>query len=440
MDGVKDIVPQLLEAIRESYKSNVNRNILLQKLINIIKDNKGDYETLLKVSKEYGIALSDAFKSNVTGDILPDGKMYYNIAERLLNELLRENYDNVAPLCETVQGDLNIQNGINLKAVKPSYKQEKVNGLIDYISGVVYEQREASFLDALITNSKSIVDDSVKENCEFQTRCGMSPVIERSAIGKTCKWCSELAGTYQYPDDVPDDVYKRHANCDCVVVYKPDKHAKDFQDVWSKQWNDKETAQRIEESKRTNLNLRKNTDETRLQIKLNTIFNSGDKLPSYTSLGIGIPENVSEYLKRLENEQYIVGKKGDFPISILPIMSREKDVEFAVISILDKSYLIRGTETETIIPDNLVDELIKHKGTLDYHSHPFSNDIIPSNGDCNTMSILIWQTESYIISENNKVAIFNSKGIIETGLSSEVVDKKNRKDLELLYKDLFGGD
>ena len=266
MDGVKDIVPQLLEAIRESYKSNVNRNILLQKLINIIKDNKGDYETLLKVSKEYGIALSDAFKSNVTGDILPDGKMYYNIAERLLNELLRENYDNVAPLCETVQSELNKQNGINLKAVKPSYKQEKVNGLIDYISGVDYEQREASFLDALITNSKSIVDDSVKENCEFQANCGMSPVIQRITVGKTCKWCANLAGTYQYPNELPDDVYKRHANCDCIVIYKPDKHTKDFQNVWSKKWNDVESRKRIssENKKLEILNLKSNNVIERL--------------------------------------------------------------------------------------------------------------------------------------------------------------------------------
>lgn len=246
MDEVKDIVPQLLEAIVQSYQDNVKRNILLQKMIATIKDGKGDYDLMLKAAKEHGISLSGAFKKNIIEGTLPEGVMYYNIARRLLDNLVRANYENVAPLCVDVQNALNEKNGISLKAVKPSYKADKTKGLIDYISNSsLYSDVEKSFLDALETNSKSIVDDSVRENCEFQAECGMSPVIERYAIGKTCEWCANLAGVYRYPDDVPEEVYHRHANCDCVVIYKPDKHAKDYQDIWSKQWNDKEAMERI---------------------------------------------------------------------------------------------------------------------------------------------------------------------------------------------------
>lgn len=268
----------------------------------------------------------------------------------------------------------------------------------------------------------------------------MSPVIERYAVGKTCEWCANLAGIYQYPDEVPKEVYQRHANCNCIVIYKLDKHAKDFQDVWSKQWNDQDTERRIEYIREKSQSVQRNPEENILQIKLNTIFNGKDKLPSYSSLGIEIPEEVSGYLKKLESVDYIEGEKCSFPISILPIMSREEDVEFAVVSIQEKSYLVKGNKDGTTIPDELAKLLISNKGTIDYHSHPFTNDLIPSLRDCESLKRLPWQNESYLITENGKVTIFNQYGIIETGLNSTAVDNRNRSEIELMYEDLFGGD
>ena len=80
------------------------------------------------------------------------------------------------------------------------------------------------------TFSKNVVDQTIKKNVEFQGKSGLSPKIRRTALGDACEWCQAVAGTYSYPN-VPEDVYRRHANCDCVVEYLDGGK---YQDVWSK--------------------------------------------------------------------------------------------------------------------------------------------------------------------------------------------------------------
>ena len=89
--------------------------------------------------------------------------------------------------------------------------------------------------DGVLTNyMQSYVDDTMKRNAEFQSRAGVSPKIVRKSPTKCCPWCDALVGEYKYPDDVPDDVYRRHDNCNCIVEFFPGDGTK--QDVWTKEW------------------------------------------------------------------------------------------------------------------------------------------------------------------------------------------------------------
>lgn len=89
--------------------------------------------------------------------------------------------------------------------------------------------------DGVITNyMQSFVDDTMKRNAIFQSNAGVSPKIVRRSPGWCCEWCAKLEGTYMYPDDVPDDVYRRHDNCNCIVEFYPADGKK--QDVWTKEW------------------------------------------------------------------------------------------------------------------------------------------------------------------------------------------------------------
>jgi hypothetical protein len=79
----------------------------------------------------------------------------------------------------------------------------------------------------------SVVDDMVKANMDFHHKLGLKPRITRKAAAGCCEWCDALEGEYEYPDDVPDDVFRRHQRCRCTVEYEPSSGRK--QNVWTKQ-------------------------------------------------------------------------------------------------------------------------------------------------------------------------------------------------------------
>lgn len=75
---------------------------------------------------------------------------------------------------------------------------------------------------------------------------------------------------------------------------------------------------------------------------------------------------------------------------------------------------------------------------MDFNSHPYDNDIIPSGSDRNLMKQLkkiTGQQSSKIVTPNGVSAIFNEYGIIETGSVSNLIDENTRR----MYEELFGG-
>lgn len=93
----------------------------------------------------------------------------------------------------------------------------------------------------------SFVDDFMKENAEVRHTAGLKAKVIRTMNKPCCPWCAEVAGTYEYPN-VPKDVYRRHDNCDCTVVYVSEKGR---QDVWSKKWLGEERDKRISETNKS---------------------------------------------------------------------------------------------------------------------------------------------------------------------------------------------
>lgn len=247
---MEDIAPKLLEAITDTYSREAAKNQKIKDILAKIEKGEADYEDLLSYAKELGSCLETAFRVNVSEDVLPDGKMYYNIAERLINPVVKQNYILISKRCEEVQTALNKKAKLGLKGIRPAYNQEKTDSIIDYISSAdTYSQREKSFLQSLSTNAKSVVDDSVRENAEFHYKSGLSPKIIRRTNGTSCKWCQSLAGVYDYSavKDTGNNVFRRHANCDCAVSYDPGNGAKKIQDVWSKTWKNDDRIERIKQ-------------------------------------------------------------------------------------------------------------------------------------------------------------------------------------------------
>ena len=173
---------------------------------------------------------------------------------------------------------------------------------------------------------------------------------------------------------------------------------------------------------------------------LGSTFGLGSESPeSYTDRGIEVPQNVKKWMSKLNHKgDMIVGNKSDFSEKDGSILSKETGVEFARLTVGDNTYLIRGDKSGTDIPPEIFKDLKKNGGTLDFHSHPYDNDIIPSGSDRNLMKQLkkiTGQQSSKIVTPNGISAIFNEYGIIETGSVSNLIDENTRR----MYEELFGG-
>lgn len=230
-----DIAPELYEKLKSEYEKKLQNDKKLRMLQIKINDKTADYADAAEYAERSGRLLSEVIGENISSAILPDGKMYYNIAERTLSPMIDGNYDVVVKACSKVQEQLNENAGIGMKAVVPQQNTDRRDGIIEMVTKAdLFDDVAEELKDVIINIAQSVCDDFVRENADFQYKSGMSPKIVRKSSGRCCEWCKALVGTYDY-EDVEDgsDVFRRHNRCRCTVEYIPNKHER--QNVWTKE-------------------------------------------------------------------------------------------------------------------------------------------------------------------------------------------------------------
>lgn len=241
---VEDIVPSLLKKIKSEFEGARLDSEVLKDLLSKLHHNKASYLDANQYAIEIGEILSKALGASLTNETLPDGKMYYNIAQRVLTDVLGRNHELVSDYTEQVQKNLNSEAKIGLAAQVPELNQDRIDGLVNRLASEESFDDVKWLLDDPIVNfSQSIVDDSIRTNVEFHHKVGLSPKIVRRVVGHPCKWCKSLEGSYNYPE-VPKDIYRRHGNCRCTVDYHPGNGKK--QNVHTKRWAESQKSAKIE--------------------------------------------------------------------------------------------------------------------------------------------------------------------------------------------------
>ena len=234
-----DIAPYLLEEIQKEFDSLYRKNKKIQKLLEIINSGKGTYEEANEYAIEVGEILAKCYSDCITEEILPDAKMYYNIAKRTIEPTMQNNFDLISIVSVSAQEALNQKANIGLAVKYPEINQYKIDSIINKLTSDQFNKVAFILQEPVAHFSQSIVDDTIKANAELHSRSGLHPKITRKVRGGCCKWCMNLAGTYAYPDDVPDDVYRRHDHCRCEVLYDPGE-GKQVQNVHTKSWENQE--------------------------------------------------------------------------------------------------------------------------------------------------------------------------------------------------------
>ena len=229
---VKDIVPELKEQIDARFKSNNLRDRQLLRVSKKIQAGSADLTDAHAYAERLGVNLSDALTGTLTEDKLPNGKLYYNIAERTVIPSLEQNYEMVNEAAAQIQKAIDQRAKIGLGSVRADFPIERIQNLIDKMTAddITYEQVIRWLMEPIINNSEAFTDDYIRANADFRAKAGLRTKITRRVANNCCDWCAAMSGTWVYGSE-PPDIYRRHEFCRCTVTYQSDKIS---QNVWSK--------------------------------------------------------------------------------------------------------------------------------------------------------------------------------------------------------------
>lgn len=249
---MEDVVPALLEQIKREFAEAYETDQEITGIWERIDGEKAAAADIDAYATRTGDLLAEVLHRNISSDTLPDGRMYYNIANRVLSPVLEKNYDLVADVATLVQKQLNERAGIGIRPMRPEINRDRISGLVDLASDAErYDDVSGQVESGVLNYTQSVATDAVHENAEFHYKSGLAPRIVRTAEVGCCQWCQDLAGTYDYSDvrNSGNDVYRRHRNCRCMVEYDPSNGAK-RQNVHTKQYSWKEDNEPLIEQRR----------------------------------------------------------------------------------------------------------------------------------------------------------------------------------------------
>ena len=230
-----DIGVELHDKIKEVFEQKCGKDFKLQGIKAKIESGKATMEDTSVYARRLGENLRKAIESTTKPEDLPDGTMYYNIAESILEPLLRDNYEDINGICSQVQKSLDAKQGIGLQPQKADFPTERVKAAIG--GATVKDTAEHAIL-VLGRTSENITGsfqaDYMEKNAEYRSKAGLTCYIERKDGANCCDWCAKLDGKYKYPGDIPKDVFRRHDNCTCDIGYVCEKGR---QNIHTKQWN-----------------------------------------------------------------------------------------------------------------------------------------------------------------------------------------------------------
>ena len=377
-----DIAPELYGQIQRRFQDKYNKALASNNSIGDLRKKLDAGTATFRDADQYavevGSLLSESMMEVLKLDEMPNGQFYYNIAKRTLGTSLQDAYGLVSSVAAEVQEELNAANGIGLNAITPEANKERINGLVDKAVEASDQKALDKILKSPVENLvMSAVDDTVKANAEYQSKAGLQPIIKRTVLSKCCEWCSALAGTYRYPNDVPKDVYRRHQNCRCTVEYMG---AGKRQDVWSK----KEDVRTKAEAKE----VEKSVIESKIQSPIEGRNNANGKPRAIQHYNAELNNNQRLILDNLPeyDSQYIFPKDSVSMIDLAALTAKTGD-EFAMFTRGSQRLVIRGNSVSVNVNVDKAKEMAENGYKWSGHTHPGVdfNCLMASSGDIDVL-------------------------------------------------------
>lgn len=184
----------------------------LRAVLNRVKKGTADFKDTAAYSTKFAHLLGKTLSDNVL-------EIPTDVRETIATELLRYGYDDLNTVLAEVQTSLDAAAGIHIRPQQAAFPAERVqqyvHSLVDpTVNDNTIQRRARSGSDTI---TKSFHDDYIQKNATFRNDAGLSCYIVREG-SNCCEWCSGVAGKYKFGTQ-PDDIFRRHDNCDCTIIY-----------------------------------------------------------------------------------------------------------------------------------------------------------------------------------------------------------------------------
>ena len=211
--------------VREEAQWCIQSDGMLAEIRKKIKNGNATYADTAAYSNRAGKLLGGVFSRRLP-EIPPEER------EPLCVELLHDRYIDINAAVDAAQRYLDARLGIQIAPQHAPFNSDRAHqiGSATADQTVPEETQQRRARSATETATKAMHDDRMKAESKFRHRAGLDCRIERVAVNGCCPWCSKVAGRYRYGEE-PDDIYRRHDNCDCTVTFE---NGRKRQDVWSK--------------------------------------------------------------------------------------------------------------------------------------------------------------------------------------------------------------
>lgn len=367
---MQDISEKLLEKIQRDFAEKVNKDVFIKAYLRKLRGGTATQEDTSLYARMLGEKLSETLQQDLTQEVLPNGTLYYNIAEKTVKPMMVQNFNDVQDKAAEVQKTLDKMQKIGLKPVKANIPEDRLNGILNGLDGTKREWDEVykAMGEPVANCTQSFFDDFVRANAEFRSRAGYTSIIARVAEAGACKWCKNLAGRYEYP--VKDEmVYHRHDNCRCIVEFFTDKYHQNAHTKKVIYYSDEGRNARIESNNNYKASIVKdwesfNKNRTISRKFTNAHFYTGDKPTAFDNT------KPAPFARQVELAKQTCPEKDRWRV----------DVHSPDDYVKDKLHITVGNSAVAVTPDGDIISVCHNSNDLEARGHDLLKLAIENGG------------------------------------------------------------
>lgn len=274
---VQDIAPSLYKKVEREFNVRMDKDRTVQRVLKRVRDGTATQTDVAAYADRVGIHSSGALRKFVKADNLPEGKLYWNIADRTIRPQLEAQHALIIDAAQKTQKTINAAAGYNIAPASPSINGRKVYNILN---AAVFDgaDLDAVLHEPVITMARAAYDTFQYKNAENMASLGVNQIIIREYDGvglhngrTPCQFCIDRAGTWSYWDGIDAGVFQRHDGCGCTVTVVYESGVR--QDPWTKaEWDERKGEERAAAIEEKQKELMAQAEKHKADIKEREVF------------------------------------------------------------------------------------------------------------------------------------------------------------------------